>query len=433
MTFTLTEILSLVTAVLAVLTAIASWLHQGRALKQKESELKHTFETDSKKLDIELKKLEMEVNKLKSSEEHLKDWLEVLPEPPSAPADVDHANAWLPYQAGYPIRNMDLFYGRQPQVESVLQCINGPQMSSIFIRGVRRSGKTSFLYHIQNLLNPDRYPQVVPVFLDAQSAVSGDRGFYAYMLREASAALNARSISGSRPLEVGKDVDFMLLAKFLDDARQKQWRFVFLLDEFERLVGDSDFSGEDFFASLRSLTSRGKITWVAASFREVYMPGTLTSPFINIIQETAWVGPLSEPDAWLLVKEPAARASHPFEREDIDLILQLAGRMPFLLQKAALTLYKLHLAGVDGLPARQHLAEDFQAEIRAHFKSQLDLFLDDEKEILFQLVRQGKTGENDQVLKQLERYGLVEMTASGYKIMGQAFENYLREMAKQQG
>jgi len=432
MNFTLAEVLSLITAALAVLTAIAGWLYQGRSLKQKEVELKHASETDLKKLEIEFKKLEMEVKKLESPEKRMEDWLDSLPEPPPNPVDFNHTDAGLPYQAGYPIRNMNLFYGRQPQMESVLQCINGPQMSSIFIRGARRSGKTSFLYYIQHRLNPDEFPRVVPVFLDSQSAISGDREFYAYMLREASAALNLRSKSSNRPFEVGKEIDFELLAKFMDDARQKQWRFVFLLDEFERLVGDGDLSGEDFFASLRSLTSKGKLTWIAASFRAVYMSGTLTSPFINLIQETAWIGPLSENDARSLVMEPAIRAGHPFDNEDVELILQLAGRMPFLLQKAALMYYKLHLSGADGPVGRLRFTDDFQLEIQAYFKSQLDQFLPDEKHILFNLAQQKPLNGQPQTMKQLENYGLIEMTADGYRVLGQAFETYLRKIASDQ-
>ena len=416
-----TDWISLVTSVVALLIAVIGLLYQNRELKQKETELKHRIEMDRKEF----------IEKYASHENRMRGWLDELSEPPLPPSDVNQADAGLPYQAGAPIRNMELFYGRQEQLASVMECVNGQQMASMSILGARKSGKTSFFYYIQQVLNPDLYPRVVPVFLDSQSAIAGDKNFYAYMLREASTALDTRSKASARPPDIPKEIDFEILATFLEQASKKKWRFVFLLDEFERLTHDSEISGEDFFSSLRSLILKGNVSWITASFRAVYMPGTNTSPFINIVQETSCLGPLSYQDARLLISEPAVRAGHPFEVEDVELILDLAGRMPFILQKASLLLYKTHRSGILGQFARRQLINSFRLEAQTYFQSQFAILSQKERDALILLSSGKDVADYEPVLNSLENYGFVERTTEGFQILGKTFEEHLYQKAKE--
>jgi hypothetical protein len=365
-----------------------------------------------------------------SPDSRMRGYLVDLPEPQLPPADFDQADAGLPYQAGAPIRNWELFYGRQKQISDAMNCIvNRNQMASMSIYGARRSGKTSFLYHLSSIFGPDHYPQIVPVFLDSQSVISSDNNFYAYMLRETSAALDVRSKAHSHPPEIPREVEFETLCTFLEQASGKGWRFVFLLDEFDRLANHKAISGEPFFSSLRSLILKGKVSWITASFRAVYMPGTTTSPFVNIVQETTWLGPLSLEDARALVSDPARRAGRPFEKEDMDLIISLAGRMPFMLQKASLLLYKLHLAGSMGQAGRLRLTNEFKLETQTYFQSVFSLLSEQESEALFRVALQKEV----KIPESLEQYGFVETDAGKPQVLGQTFEDYLYQKAKEAG
>jgi hypothetical protein len=396
----------------AILTAVGSLLYQ-----------KHRMELDRKEFS----------EKYDSHEKRVSRWLVGLPHPLPPPPDENSIDVGQPYQAGAPIRNAELFYGRQEQLSSAMNCVTGEDMASMFILGARKSGKTSFFYYMSHILSPDHYPQIVPVYLDTQIPISGDKNFYAYMLRETSTVLAARSKSNSHPPEIPREVEFDSLCTFLEQASAKGWRFVFLLDEFKKLVENKQISGEDFFASLRSLILKANISWIPASFQAVYMPGTNTSPFINIIQETSYLGPLSELEARLLVSEPAARAGHKFDNEDIELILDLAGRMPFLLQKASLLLYMAHRAREDRQVARTHLDTTFKLESQIFFQSQLSILSPQEREALFRLALHQDVTKYSQILKSMENYGFVEMKTGGYQVLGRTFDDYLYQKAKETG
>ena len=406
---TATDWVSLIASMAALLTAVGGLWYQ-----------KHRMELERKEFS----------EKYDLPEKRMRKWSQDVTRPLPPSSDDRVLDAGLPYQAGAPIRKAELFYGRKEQLSSALNCLTGESMASMFILGARRAGKTSFFYYLSRILSPDHYPQIVPVFLDAQIPISSDKNFYAYLMRETSTVLASRSRSNSHPPEIPKEVEFDALCTFLEDVSAKGWRFVFLLDEFEKLVDNKQTSGEDLFSSLRSLILRANISWIPASFRAVYMPGTKTSPFINIIQDTCYLGALSEADARLLVWEPAARAGHNFQKEDIELILDLAGRMPFMLQKASLLLFTAHRAGVDRQTARAHLAPTLRLESQAYFSSQLSILSPEEKEALFLLALQKDLTNYSQILNLLNIYGFIEKDRGGYKILGRTFEDYLYQQAK---
>jgi len=386
-----------------------------------------------RRMDMERREWE---EKLSTSVKPLRTWYRNLPRPQTPHIEESGTDIGLPYQAGAPIRSPELFYGRKEQIDSALKCIiaeSQASMASMYILGARKSGKTSFFYFLNRVLNPDHYPQVVPVILDAQNPISSDKNFYAYMLRETSLSLVARSRVNSRPPEIPADVEFSTLASFLNEASSKGWQFVFMLDEFENLVANKQISGEDLFGSLRSLILKANLSWIPASFRAVYMPGSTTSPFLNIIQETCHMEPLSEQEARLLVSEPAARAGHPFDHEDIALVLNLAGSMPFLVQKASMLLYKAHRAGESRQTARDHLDISFKLDVQSHFESQLSMLLPREKEALFLLVLQRDVKEYASSLELLAKYGFIKKFAGEYKILGRAMDDFIYQKAKESG
>ncbi len=352
------EIISLIGSIVAILTAICGVWYQVRTLRQTDTEIRHKIELDWKEFR----------EKYTSTETRMYDWLEDLEEP-IEPQEDPQAEISFPYLAGAPVRRPDLFYGRKDLLEKAIKCVNGKQMASMSIFGARKAGKTSFLRFLEySLIN--RYPQIVPVYLDAQTPFSSCENFYAYMLRETMQALEKRGKNIARSPDLPKEVPFEMLRDFLERASGRKWCFLMLLDEFESLVKDDDLFSKNIFPALRSLIQVGQISWITASYRFVYMPHTTTSPFENIIQEQHnYVGPLSLEEARRLVTEPAARFGHFYEKEDIDFIIKIAGRMPFMLQKASLLLYKSHLDGKCGKDARLNVTNSFSLEMQNYFDS----------------------------------------------------------------
>ncbi len=417
---TISETIALVASILAVITSVFGLIYQILTFRQKDKELKHRMDMDRKEFD----------EKYATRKELVERWVKKLPNLPDAVIGDKDNGYQLPYQYVGPIRNPKLFFGCHEHIEAVENYFSATQIPSISIVGVRKSGKTSFLLHIQRLFNAKQYPQLIPVYIDAQNPITSDKRFYAYLLREASATLETRIKTGAPMSEVPVEVEFEELNLFLEQAGKKHYKFVFLLDEFERLAHDPKIASEDFFSSLRSLIVKGNVSWVIASVRKIHTPDTVTSPFHNIFQDAIWLGPLRLRDARALVATPAASTIHPFEDEDIDLIIHLAGRMPCLLQKAALMLYKLHRAGFSGAAARIRLADEFIQEAPSEFEDQLSLLTYEEKEALFQLALHRNVSCSARLLRQIEQYGFIEKGTNGYQILGSALNEYLTQKAE---
>ena len=301
------EIISLAGSSVAVLTALFGALYQARALRQRDDEIRHKIELDWKEFR----------EKYTSTEVRMYGWLEDLGAPPEPQAN-SRAEIGFPYLAGAPVRRPELFYGRRDLLDEAIKCANGKQMASMSILGARKAGKTSFLRFLENSL-VDSYPQIVSVYLDAQTPFDSCENFYAYMLRESMQALEKRKTNIARSPDLPKEVSFEMLGDFFEQASNKQWRFLMLLDELGDLVNADCLFNDKFFSALRSLIQKGQLGWITASYHSVYMPNTTTSPFLNIIQETHYVGPLSELDAQRLIAVPAARFGHSFQKEDIVL------------------------------------------------------------------------------------------------------------------
>lgn len=412
------EIISLVASIVAILTAIVGVWYQGRTLKQKDAELRH-------KIDLDWKEFR---EKYTSAETRMYDWLDDLGKPVKSQEDAN-VEIGFPYLAGAPVRRPELFYGRRDLLANVIRCASGKQMASMSFFGARKAGKTSFLHFVEYSL-ADPYPQIVPVYLDAQTPFESSENFYAYMLRETMQALEKRKQNVARYPDLPKEVPFEMLADFLEQASSKQWSFLMLLDEFESLVvKDSPFD-EKFFSALRSLIQKGQVGWITASYRFVYMPETTTSPFANIIQDTDYIGALSLQDAQRLITEPAARFGHFYEKEDIDFIIRIAGRMPFMIQKAALLLYKAFINNLRGKEARSHVLNTFSVEMEHYFDSQMKYLEEGEYQTLLQIVGDASADCKPADLAVLEKYGFIEPVSGGYQILGQTFADYLYDRSK---
>ena len=72
-----------------------------------------------------------------------------------------------PYIAGAPVMDDDMFFGRQKLMARILNVLHH---NSLMITGERRIGKTTFLYHLAEVLAEDEGSeyQFFPVFIDLQ-------------------------------------------------------------------------------------------------------------------------------------------------------------------------------------------------------------------------------------------------------------------------
>ncbi len=446
-----TDIITVIISATAVIIATIGVIYQRKELKQNEKEYSanialqtQAFEQKEKEiqsmLEIQQKALEMQIRefeiKMNTPEKVIMNWVDQLGSPLSLLTDDVSSEPGTPYVAGVPIRRPELFYGRRELLQEVKNCTHG-QMNSLALLGFRKAGKTSFFRFIESAFQEEQSPHIVPVFLDCQTSLISQRGFFAYLLRETARVLSKRSGNLPQLNDIPHEIDFDLLENFLAKASECGFCFLFLLDEFERLASHPDDFDEKFFGNLRHLIhiGNGQLSWITASYRPVYLPKkgvkTNESPFGNIFS-TSYVGALSPIDAQRLVSEPAARAGHPFDVEEVDAILKVAGRMPFLLQKASYMLYQAHLHQAVGETALNSIMTTFPYEIKGYFDT-LYTHLEPEEAQLLQKIAAGESFETSSAtLRELENYGLIDNTGSQYRVMGKAFNDYLSSIRKQQ-
>ena len=125
---------------------------------------------------------------------------------------------------------------------------------------------------------------------------------------------------------------------------------VLCLDEFGKILDNSDEFDADFYDFLRSLTQTGRLALVIStlhSLRELRVPSRAdVSRFFNIFRPMS-LGPFSDEEARRLVSEPAQRAKCPFTDDEVDWVLQNAREHchPYHLQLLASILFDTKLAG----------------------------------------------------------------------------------------
>ncbi len=240
---------------------------------------------------------------------------------------------YAPFVVGPPITHPQQFFGREQELKRIFGLWERLPLQNIAVIGLQRSGKTSLLHYLKNLLaarpgqlrpgqrrdwlpQPERYQCV---FVDFQDARMGNRE---RLLRHVLAGLGL-------PIP-----DVCDLSKFIDVvSHHLQTRAVILMDEIGAALSSPELD-QQFWWSLRSLGSNyagGKLGFVLTA---PTAPDVLArahdkpSPFFNIFGHTVKLGPLSEGEAYELV------ASSPilFDAADVEWILDQSGRWPALLQ-----------------------------------------------------------------------------------------------------
>ena len=348
-----------------------------------------------------------------------------------------------PYIVGPPIDNPKNFYNRTSAVTQIYELIQGTQMLSASVLGVRRSGKTSLLRYVS-------HPEVQHSFLgsaansyllvcvDLQADIREPSGFYRYLMSQANAALaHKRKQALPEPLPMGKAV-LGDLATYLDETTEAGLRVVFLLDEFERLVGQGAFE-RGFLEGLRSLITGRHLAWIISSYHDLYQVGRSVglpagSDFFNIFYpEPIYIGAFEDEDARKLVTEPATHAGITFTPEEVGFVIKLAGRMPHALQMAASLLFSERKTGQSIENALASLESKFRTAMDRHFKHYWEGLDDIQKNVLSCLAK-GDSQEltshiqkhGDDALKCLLDYSIIQATDEGYSVSGRAFAQWIR-------
>jgi serine/threonine protein kinase len=256
---------------------------------------------------------------------------------PSPSPQLEHTLPALerpdPFIAGPPIADPRQFFGRQREIKRLFNLWRRPPLQNAAIIGPTRSGKTSLLHYLKNILTAR---ELRP---DQRSDLIADPGRYRFLLvdfqdpRMGTQEGLLRHLLRGLGLRAPATVD---LESFMAEvAEQLQSPTIILFDEIGVAVQRYRELDTAFWEGLRALAINavgGNLGFVLASNRP---PHELSqqlhdggSPFFNIFGYSATLGPLTEPEARQLI----ASAPLPFAEADIQWILEQSGLWPLLVQ-----------------------------------------------------------------------------------------------------
>ncbi len=269
-----------------------------------------------------------------------------------------------PYAYGDVIRHPHRFYGLRTELQtfiSELRRSTQDERQNYHLWGMRRSGKTSLLYMIEQIIKQpevrryfhipeewdDALDQWHPLSYSLQEVPeSPDKliksaFFFQALIRclcdslqwklnqtETLLANMRDNIANYGEVSAAKTALQSILA-----ALPSTQQIVVLLDEFDLILGQGDMSLFGHFRSIILDPELTRITWIIASWRGLYddQKNLYESPFFNILRKVS-PRPLIPEEARRQVLEQARTADIYFLPEAVDYVLEQTGRQPYFLQ-----------------------------------------------------------------------------------------------------
>ena len=309
------------------------------------------------------------------------------------PQRVDYPGAEInPFQYGAPV-SPDRFYGRVSAIADVKNRIGAISAQCVNIVGLRRSGKSSFLRYIkerpQVFFQDSQQPLIVS--LDLQNSKFHDH----YGLME-GLRRGIKAQVGTAPWGRGDNIDPYEVEDALLELKEEGYRLIVILDELESIGYRLD-KFQDWGEDWRSKAGAGLFSLVVASrhpLSEIYKNLGLTSPFGNIFSTTV-LGAL-ELEAWeRLLRDGFSSCG----TDTVNLVNNLAGRLPFYTQMAAALVWQHGDVEV--------VKKEFLFQVHSHWAGIFYDLSDLERHAL--RVAAGKSGRAAarERRERLQRYGLL--------------------------
>jgi len=236
-----------------------------------------------------------------------------------------------PYVGGAALSgNSAMFYGRERELQGTLSVLRNPEKpGDVSILGERRIGKSSLLNKIYQALSAE--PNIVTIQTTMQDwSIESQASFFTQLHQAICNALKIHSNA------VDNYADFR---DFIRDYAEKGYRFVLMIDEFEKMTGNEYFDVQ-FFSNMRTLSNNGdyKLGYVLASrqpLKDICKQSKIEeSSFYNIFGTSYLLGLLAQKEAVQLIQEPMQR-SLGYHFEQTQEIFLYAGYHPAFIQIVA--------------------------------------------------------------------------------------------------
>jgi len=259
-----------------------------------------------------------------------------------------------PYIAGAPVLDAEMFFGREKLTARILSVLHH---NSLMITGERRIGKTTFLYHLRQVLLAEELGEYrfFPVFVDLQG-VPEQLFFHALMGDVVdSLALSAPTQSSLRFRAEGDEYDgrdfshdLQRVIEELKTRTPKKVKLAFLIDEVDVLNEYSERVNQRLRGIFMKTFSENLVAVMSGVGIKRSWKSEV-SPWYNFFDEIEITG-LSREEAEALVKTPVAGVFR-YEARAVERILEASALKPYLVQKLC-------------IHAVNHMLEDGRTSIR---------------------------------------------------------------------
>lgn len=261
-----------------------------------------------------------------------------------------------------------MFFGRTHLLRRFYETVVNRQ--SISLLGPRHIGKSSFLWCAALPEVQARFPYDLSchifVFLDLREYLQKTCEDFFHSVSKEMITQSAKV--GLILQAEGKGEDEF--SSILDQIAGQGFFPVLLLDGFDKVTRNEHF-GPEFFWFLRAQASVGLVSYVTASIKPLYEVchrDIVGSPFFNIFYSYT-LEALTPEEARALIAAPAERAAMPFTDAEVALVLKLAGRHPFFIQRVCHILYEEKLLHDGGEIDEQYLKNMAFRDLLPRFQS----------------------------------------------------------------
>lgn len=273
-------------------------------------------------------------------------------------------NKYNPYIAGAPIRNEEMFFGREKLIKRILNTIHN---NSLMIYGPRRIGKTSLQHQLRLRLEKLQDPvyHFIPVMIDLQG--TSEKQFFSTLMEEiievCKADLNGDTsftITEKQRGYTSRDFnrDLKNLLQSLSEAKEKTLKLVLLIDEVDVL---NKFS-ERVNQKLRSVfmkTFAENLVAVMSGAHIAKKWESEGSPWYNFFEEIE-VPPLAKEHCLQLIRRPVAGIFN-YDADAITKIIEYSECKPYIIQRYCVNV----ISRIIEQKRRRVTVEDVEAVARA--------------------------------------------------------------------
>ena len=364
-----------------------------------------------------------------------------------------------PFRNRKPILAPTAFYGRSAEVATIGQQLAAQPPQCCAVVGLPRSGKTSFLYHLQQQahlpvaqrqLRFGDKQQVLAIYVNAgpYSDLDGNHPegalyFWRDLYRALAQELAANSAHPLPPDPGHSDLPVLeqlqtLWHSMADAIRASTADLVLLLiDNAEGIARLPRVAGSLLRTLAQDPTLGERVAFVATSLRplhEFYEPNTwqASSSFWNLFANTVYLGQL-EPAAahTLMARTLSAESAVRFSAQDQTLLLRMAGRHPDLLTMACALLYDHHVvsprAGVNAQALEQQLFDAVLPLCQAIWQALGHI--SGAQALVQRVAGSGLavTGEQPPLLTILTRLGVVEPEGARWRLFATVMQRFVQQ------